>query len=138
THTDVTFLQLDVDDVSEVAQIQRITAMPTFKFFVNGKPFEKQPELVGANLPVLTKALASLSAEKITKEGESDTTPKPAAKDAAAPVEAPKKEAEAPKKDVAAPAPVPAAAKQTEDVPAPVADKAPVVTDDAPSAAPAA
>ncbi|KAJ2829603.1 glycerol ether metabolic process [Coemansia sp. 'formosensis'] len=127
THKDVTFLQVDVDDVSEVAQIQRITAMPTFKFFSNGKPFEKRPELIGANLPELIKSLTALSEEKLAKEDEPATAPKLAEKEAT-PVEAPKKDAAAPAADV----------KKTEDVAAPVVDKAPAVADKPPAAAPAA
>ncbi|KAJ2832396.1 glycerol ether metabolic process [Coemansia furcata] len=129
THKDVTFLQVDVDDVSEVAQIQRITAMPTFKFFANGKPFEKRPELVGANLSELIKSLTALSEEKLAKE-EPATAPKPAEKETT-PVEAPKK-------DAAAPVVAAVNVKKTEAVAAPVVDKAPVVADKPPAAAPAA
>ncbi|KAJ1818958.1 glycerol ether metabolic process [Coemansia sp. RSA 2671] len=134
-HPDVTFVKVDVDEVSAVATTQKITAMPTFKFFVNGKPFAETPELIGANLKALKDIVASLDKVKLVKEGEAAPAEKPK-EDKAAPVEKPKEEVAAP---AAAPAPAAAApAKKAEDVAVPEVDKAPVVTDKAPSAAPAA
>ncbi|KAJ2487931.1 glycerol ether metabolic process [Coemansia sp. RSA 2050] len=134
-HTDVTFVKVDVDQVSEVAIAQKITAMPTFQFFVNGKPFEKMPILIGANLVELKKALAALADEKLTKEGGAAPAEKPKEGEAAA-AEKPKEgEAAAAAPAAAAPA---APAKKAEDVAVPEVGKAPAVTDKAPSAAPAA
>ncbi|KAJ2683879.1 glycerol ether metabolic process [Coemansia spiralis] len=134
-HPDVTFVKVDVDEVSTVATTQKITAMPTFKFFVNGKPFAETPELIGANLKALKDIVASLDKVKLVKEGEAAPAEKPK-EDKAAPVEKPKEELAAP---AAAPAAAAAApAKKAEDVAVPEVDKAPVVTDKAPSAAPAA
>ncbi|CAI5985414.1 unnamed protein product [Closterium sp. NIES-64] len=42
----ITFLKVDVDDLSAVAEQFNITVMPTFLVFVNG---EKADELVGAS-----------------------------------------------------------------------------------------
>jgi len=44
--TDVVFLKVDVDEVSDVASEQNVSAMPTFLFFKKG---EKVAEVVGAN-----------------------------------------------------------------------------------------
>ncbi|KAJ2784758.1 glycerol ether metabolic process [Coemansia interrupta] len=43
---DIVFITIDVDDVPEIAEKYGITAMPTFKFLVNGKEVD---ELIGAN-----------------------------------------------------------------------------------------
>ena len=40
------FIQIDVDDLSEVAQELGIRAMPTFKVFKDGEPFDS---LIGAH-----------------------------------------------------------------------------------------
>mmetsp|Transcript_13996 Transcript_13996/g.20723 ORF Transcript_13996/g.20723 Transcript_13996/m.20723 type:complete len:106 (+) Transcript_13996:63-380(+) len=45
-HSDVVFLKIDVDANSETAQAYEIQAMPTFKFFKNGKEIA---EVVGAD-----------------------------------------------------------------------------------------
>ncbi|KAJ2461045.1 thioredoxin trx1 [Coemansia sp. RSA 2424] len=131
---EVAFLKVDVDEVSEVAQAQSITAMPTFQFFIEGKQSEKHKPVIGANLPTLTAALEALKKEKV---GNAD-------KDAAPAAEQPKKDdaapaAEQPKKEGAAPAP---AAKKTEEA-APATTEQPkkevaADADKAPAAAPAA
>lgn len=50
TYTDVKFLKVDVDELSEVASEWSVTAMPTFLLFKNG---EKVGEVVGANARAL-------------------------------------------------------------------------------------
>ncbi|KAJ2506670.1 thioredoxin trx1 [Coemansia sp. RSA 1694] len=122
---EVAFLKVDVDEVSEVAQAQSITAMPTFQFFIEGKQSEKHKPVIGANLPTLTAALEALKKEKV---GNADKVAAPAAP-----------AAEQPKKEDAAPAP---AAKKTEEA-APATTEQPkkevaADADKAPAAAPAA
>lgn len=43
---DVVFIKVDVDENSETAEAENINAMPTFKFYKNGK---KVDEFCGAN-----------------------------------------------------------------------------------------
>ena len=50
TYTNVKFLKLDVDELSEVAAEWSVSAMPTFLLFKNG---EKVGEVVGANARAL-------------------------------------------------------------------------------------
>lgn len=53
--------QVDVDEQSEVAQAQNIEAMPTMKFFRDGKKGEE--DVVGADLEDLKKKLKSLTSK---------------------------------------------------------------------------
>eukprot|EP00689_Sawyeria_marylandensis_P003620 EC826133.1.p1 GENE.EC826133.1~~EC826133.1.p1 ORF type:complete len:109 (-),score=63.41 EC826133.1:90-416(-) len=46
TYDKIKFLKVDVDDQTEVSEAEKIEAMPTFKFFVNG---EEKTKIVGAN-----------------------------------------------------------------------------------------
>ncbi|KAJ1899591.1 hypothetical protein LPJ66_002012 [Kickxella alabastrina] len=60
---DTIFLTVDVDEVGEIAQRFNITAMPTFKFLVNGQE-HSDLEILGASKPKLeanVKALATKS-----------------------------------------------------------------------------
>jgi len=52
--TNVVFLKVDVDENEEVAEKYEIKAMPTFKFFKNGKVVT---EMLGANLDKLKQLL---------------------------------------------------------------------------------
>ncbi|KAJ1851916.1 thioredoxin trx1, partial [Coemansia sp. RSA 2703] len=54
---DIIFVTIDVDEVPEIAQKYNITAMPTFKFLVNGKEVD---ELIGANKGSLETKVKSL------------------------------------------------------------------------------
>ncbi|XP_045157640.1 thioredoxin-like [Mercenaria mercenaria] len=45
-YTNIIFIKVDVDENDEVAQAEGISAMPTFKFYKNGKQVD---ELVGAS-----------------------------------------------------------------------------------------
>lgn len=47
-------LQVDVDEVRDVAQRCGVTAMPTFQIYVKGQKVE---QIVGANVPELKAAL---------------------------------------------------------------------------------
>ncbi|KAJ1648463.1 glycerol ether metabolic process [Coemansia erecta] len=55
-HSDITFLSVDVDEASELAQEQEITSMPTFKFFDNGKAVDT---VVGAKKQALEHSMDS-------------------------------------------------------------------------------
>merc|ERR1712224_1132340 len=46
TYSNVKFIKVDVDQATEVAEKEGISAMPTFKYFANG---EKSGEVVGAS-----------------------------------------------------------------------------------------
>lgn len=48
---------VDVDQNSEVAQINEVTAMPTFVFFKNGKEIHR---IRGGNIPQIIEQLKSL------------------------------------------------------------------------------
>ena len=50
----VTFLKVDVDDASDVAEKYDIQGMPTFLFFVGG---ERKHQVVGANIAEVEKAV---------------------------------------------------------------------------------
>lgn len=58
-YTNGHFIKVDVDEVPDVAQEQGIRAMPTFLVFQDG---EKVTEIVGANPPALTAAVAKYAA----------------------------------------------------------------------------
>ncbi|KAJ1720444.1 glycerol ether metabolic process [Coemansia erecta] len=75
---DIVFVTVDVDDLPEIAEQYKITAMPTFKFLVNGKEVD---ELIGANkgtleikvkglLGVKTQAPAAAPAAEENKAAE--------------------------------------------------------------------
>ncbi|KAJ2884182.1 glycerol ether metabolic process [Coemansia aciculifera] len=130
-YPDVTFLKVDVDEVSEVAQDQKITAMPTFQFFVEGKQSDSHKAVIGANVATLTAALDGLKkvdvAKSAAKVAPAAATPAKKPEDAAAPAPA------------AAPVPAPAAEQPKKDVVVEQPKKDVVVdTDKAPAAAPAA
>ncbi|CAI5756231.1 unnamed protein product [Candida verbasci] len=55
-YTQVKFLKVDVDEVSEIAQKFEISSMPTFLLFKNGEVIQK---LIGANPSALKQAIAS-------------------------------------------------------------------------------
>ncbi|KAJ2004428.1 Thioredoxin domain-containing protein 8 [Coemansia thaxteri] len=115
---DIVFLQVDVDDAGAIAADQGITAMPTFKFFLDGEKVDAL-DLLGANQNKLTSAVETLNSTPSLTAAKND---RPAA-DAA----------EEPKSDDKV-----ADAKNTE---AAAAVEPPVVAadaKDAPSAAPAA
>ncbi|KAF7559651.1 hypothetical protein G7046_g4509 [Stylonectria norvegica] len=54
-YTDVHFVKLDVDELSELSAELGVRAMPTFFYFEKG---DKVEEVVGANPPALEKILA--------------------------------------------------------------------------------
>lgn len=58
-HQNVKFFKVDVDQLSEVAAENGISAMPTFLFFKNG---EKVETVRGANPPAITAALSKVAA----------------------------------------------------------------------------
>ncbi|KAJ2745728.1 hypothetical protein GGI20_001952 [Coemansia sp. BCRC 34301] len=128
---DVAFLKVDVDDVSEVAQAQGITAMPTFKFFVDGKQSEDHKPVIGANVATLTAAVEALKKAKVASADKSTAPAKPTTKDAATATEKPKSDAAAP---------IPASKKPEGAAPVAEQPKKEVVidTDKAPATAPAA
>jgi thioredoxin 1 len=57
----VKFLKVDVDEQSEVAQAQNIEAMPTFKFFREGKKGEE--DVVGADLDDIKAKVKKLASK---------------------------------------------------------------------------
>lgn len=57
TETTVLFLKVDVDDNEEVAEIYKIEAMPTFKFFKGGAEIP-QTEMKGANIQKFKQLVA--------------------------------------------------------------------------------
>ena len=58
-YTSIKFIKVDVDQNSETAEDQRISAMPTFKFFKDGQKFDE--DLVGADESKLTGIIERLS-----------------------------------------------------------------------------
>ncbi|MBN3278671.1 THIO protein, partial [Polyodon spathula] len=56
-HKDVVFLKVDVDDAQDVAEMCKISSMPTFQFFKNG---QKIDEFSGANEDILKEKLMQL------------------------------------------------------------------------------
>ena len=54
THSDASFVKIDVDESPEIAQELGIRAMPTFVIFKNG---QKVKEVVGANPKALEAAI---------------------------------------------------------------------------------
>lgn len=53
-YTKATFIKVDVDEASDIAQKAGIRAMPTFQIFVKG---EKVEEVVGASIAKLEEAI---------------------------------------------------------------------------------
>ncbi|XP_033890742.2 thioredoxin-like isoform X1 [Acipenser ruthenus] len=53
-HKDVVFLKVDVDDAQDVAEMCKVSSMPTFQFFKNGQKVE---EFSGANKDKLSEML---------------------------------------------------------------------------------
>jgi thiol-disulfide isomerase/thioredoxin len=53
------FLKVDVDAEADIAQAQNVEAMPTFKFFQNGKVVQ---EVVGADINAIIAACAKYCA----------------------------------------------------------------------------
>ena len=53
----VVFIKVDVDKAQEIAKLEGISAMPTFKFFKNG---EKVNEVVGASEAKIKEAVEKL------------------------------------------------------------------------------
>ncbi|MGH0123853.1 UNVERIFIED_CONTAM: hypothetical protein FKN15_063403 [Acipenser sinensis] len=53
-HKDVVFLKVDVDDAQDVAEMCKVSSMPTFQFFKNGQKVE---EFSGANKDKLLEML---------------------------------------------------------------------------------
>ncbi|ODQ64154.1 thioredoxin [Nadsonia fulvescens var. elongata DSM 6958] len=54
TFTDAHFYKVDVDEASDIAAEAEVSAMPTFLLYKNG---QKVSTVVGANPPVLQKAI---------------------------------------------------------------------------------
>lgn len=54
-HTNVKFYKVDIDEASDIATREGISAMPTFHFYLDGKYVDK---VVGANLPAIKKKVA--------------------------------------------------------------------------------
>ena len=59
SHADIVFAKVDVDEAEDVAQKQKISAMPTFQFFHNGK---QVAEFKGASADKLTEQVNALKA----------------------------------------------------------------------------
>ncbi|KAJ1812121.1 glycerol ether metabolic process [Coemansia sp. RSA 2599] len=53
-HSDITFLSVDVDEASDIAQEHEITSMPTFKFLDHGKVVDT---VVGAKKQALEHSM---------------------------------------------------------------------------------
>ncbi|KAL2875769.1 hypothetical protein SGCOL_009081 [Colletotrichum sp. CLE4] len=70
----VHFVKIDVDELPEVSQELGIRAMPTFMFFKNGN---KAQEIVGANPPVLEKAIKA-AVQELAEEEAKAAAEKPA------------------------------------------------------------
>ncbi|KAI7833531.1 thioredoxin-like protein [Kickxella alabastrina] len=61
---DTIFLTVDVDEVGEIAQRFNITAMPTFKFLVNGQE-HSDLEILGASKPKLEASVKALATKSV-------------------------------------------------------------------------
>eukprot|EP00923_Selenidium_pygospionis_P057684 GHVN01100952.1.p2 GENE.GHVN01100952.1~~GHVN01100952.1.p2 ORF type:complete len:109 (+),score=13.98 GHVN01100952.1:58-384(+) len=59
THSDITFLKVDVDELNDLAEEYDVSAIPTFKIFKDGKV---QNTIVGANVPNLMSAIDTVKA----------------------------------------------------------------------------
>eukprot|EP01067_Filipodium_phascolosomae_P005084 Filipodium_phascolosomae@DN30_c0_g1_i1.p1 len=57
THTQITFVSVDIDQLLEVAEGEGISAMPTFKFYRKG---EQVADLTGANKGALAEKVKLL------------------------------------------------------------------------------
>ncbi|KAK9172902.1 Thioredoxin family protein [Cryptosporidium meleagridis] len=51
---DVCFIKVDVDSLPSIADAESVRAMPTFKFFLNGKEVKS---VVGANFEIIQQAV---------------------------------------------------------------------------------
>ena len=58
-YSDIAFIKVDVDKGSDIAQEEKISAMPTFRFFNNG---QKVGEVVGANEAAIRQEVEKLKA----------------------------------------------------------------------------
>jgi thiol-disulfide isomerase/thioredoxin len=64
-HTGIDFFMVDVDQGPEIASMENIQSMPTFKFYMNGKIVK---QFTGANIALLEENMSYfLSVLKITE-----------------------------------------------------------------------
>ena len=65
-NTNIAFYKVDVDENAETATYEEVTAMPTFKFFINGVEIEELT-FEGTNQETLTKNLKTFEDGNQTK-----------------------------------------------------------------------
>lgn len=70
-YPEVCFMKIDVDECQEIAQLYRVTAMPTFIFEKNGRQVDR---LQGANAVALENKLAALVAKSAEENSDASSS----------------------------------------------------------------